>query len=230
VLEANIEAVDDCGCRQAGRLERFDVFRTDLFRCQVELLEKRKHRHDLRPEVVGAPIAKTLRPETFIECQRRGVGVDAKAIRAAVELRNERREKLAFSSALMQHSPLDRPVSRPHLDVALRELISQLQARAQRVDEAPMPRFRPSVDLHEKGLVLLQTARTAFHGTLHWLALQVCRNSAVSGSNGLKEICFNPAAAEVGPAACAVMGTAANKGPPAVFSQAAMSVWVGRRL
>jgi heme-degrading monooxygenase HmoA len=68
----------------------------------------------------------------------------------------------SFSSALVQHSPLDRPVSRPHLDVALRELISQLQARAQRIDEAPMPRFRPPVDLHEKVLVLLQTARTAF--------------------------------------------------------------------
>jgi hypothetical protein len=117
---------------------------------------------------------------------------------------------------------MDRPVSCPHLDVVLRELISQLQARAQRVDEAPMPRFRPPVDLHEKVLVLLQTARTAFHGTLHWLALQVCRNSAVSGSNDLRQIGFNPAAAEVGPGACAVMGTAANEGPPAIGPQAAV--------
>jgi hypothetical protein len=87
-------------------------------------------------------------------------------------------------SALVQHSPLDRLVNCPHLDVVPRELISQLQARAQCIDEAPMPRFRPPVDLHEKVLVLLQSARTAFHGTLHWLALQVCRNSAVRGSNG----------------------------------------------
>jgi hypothetical protein len=90
---------------------------------------------------------------------------------------------------------------RPHLDVVLRELISRLQARAQRIDEAPMPRFRSPVDLHEKVLVLLQTARTAFLGTVHWLALQVCRNSAVSGSNGLKEMCFSRTAAKVGPAA-----------------------------
>jgi hypothetical protein len=61
-----------------------------------------------------------------------------------------------------------------------------------------MPRFRPPVDLHEKVLVLLQTARTAFHGTLHWLALQVCRNSAVRGSNSLEEMCFSPAIAEAG--------------------------------
>jgi hypothetical protein len=46
-------------------------------------------------------------------------------------------------SALVQHSPLDRLVNCPHLDVVPRELISQLQARAQCIDEAPMPRFRP---------------------------------------------------------------------------------------
>ena len=62
----------------------------------------------------------------------------------------------ARPSALVQHSPLDRLVNRPHLDVVMREPISQLQARAQRFDEAPMPRFRPPVDLREKVLVLLQ--------------------------------------------------------------------------
>jgi hypothetical protein len=34
----------------------------------------------------------------------------------------------SFSSALVQYSPLDRPVSRPHLNVGLREPITQLQA------------------------------------------------------------------------------------------------------
>src|ERR1700722_1090668 len=101
-------------------------------------------------------------------------------------------------SALVQHSPLDRLVNCPHLDVVPRELISQLQARAQCINEAPMPRFRPPVDLHKKVLVLLQPARTAFHGTLNFLALQVCRNSAVRGSNGLEEMCFSPAVAEAG--------------------------------
>jgi hypothetical protein len=57
---------------------------------------------------------------------------------------------------------------RPHFDVALRELVFELQAGAQRIDKAPMPRFRPSIDLEDK-VLMLQTLRgnTVFHGTLH---------------------------------------------------------------
>ncbi len=59
---------------------------------------------------------------------------------------------VAEHRVLLQHGPLDRFVKlhRRILDVVLRELISQLQARAQRIDEAPMPRFRQSVDFHQK--------------------------------------------------------------------------------
>jgi hypothetical protein len=91
----------------------------------------------------------------------------------------------AAIATLVQLGPLDRFVNwnRPHLDLVLRELVSHLQARAQRIDEASMPRFRPSIDLKEIVLVL-QTARTAFHGTLQKLSLRVCRNLAVSGSKG----------------------------------------------
>jgi hypothetical protein len=49
------------------------------------------------------------------------------------------------------------------------ELIPQLQTRAQSIDKAPMPRFRPPVDLHEEMFMLLQTARTVCHRTLHWV-------------------------------------------------------------
>jgi hypothetical protein len=68
----------------------------------------------------------------------------------------------------VQHDRLDGVANlyRPHFDVMLRELISQLEARAQRIDEAPMPRFGPPVDFHQKVLVL-QSIRTSFHGTLH---------------------------------------------------------------
>jgi hypothetical protein len=67
----------------------------------------------------------------------------------------------------VQRRPLGR-FDRPHFDDVLWELIPQLQARAQRIDEAPMPGFRPPVDLHEKIFMLLKTARTVCHATLHW--------------------------------------------------------------
>jgi hypothetical protein len=59
-------------------------------------------------------------------------------------------------------------IGRPHLDDVRRELIPQLQAHAQRIDEALMLRFCPPVDLHEIIFMLLQTARTVRHSTLHW--------------------------------------------------------------
>jgi hypothetical protein len=66
----------------------------------------------------------------------------------------------AAIATLVQHGPLDRFVNwnRAHLGLVLRELVSHLQARTQRIDEAPMARFGPPVDLKEIVLVL-QTAR-----------------------------------------------------------------------
>jgi hypothetical protein len=76
-------------------------------------------------------------------------------------------EAAAITNGSVQRGLMDH-VGRPHLDDVCWELIPQLQAHAQRIDEALMLRFCPPVDLHEVIFMLLQTARTVRHGTLYW--------------------------------------------------------------